>query len=97
MKGMCAAVITVVGLLLAGQSMAAMQNSGNGNDPQKIARGAMAWSEHCNRCHNLRSVKEKSPRKWDITVSHMRVIGNIPGSMADDIKAFLESSGAPGH
>ncbi|MDX1803396.1 MAG: hypothetical protein R3292_04895 [Alcanivorax sp.] len=90
MKGFTVAVIMVAGFLLAGPSWA---GNNNGNDQQKIARGAMAWSQHCNRCHNLRSVEEKSPRKWDITVSHMRVIGNIPGSMADDIKAFLESTG----
>lgn len=54
-----------------------------------LTRGARAWAHHCKRCHNLRSTSELSAPLWDVSVTHMRVRANLPGDLADDIKAFL--------
>lgn len=62
------------------------------SDTASIARGAQAWASHCSRCHNLRSPSELNAELWDVSVQHMRVRANLPGSVADDIKAFLISS-----
>lgn len=62
------------------------------NDPMQIARGAKAWAQTCNRCHNLRDPKELSDDDWAVSVMHMRVRGNIPGQLARDIAEFLKSS-----
>lgn len=61
-------------------------------DSAAIARGAQAWANHCSRCHNLRSPSELNAELWNVSVQHMRVRANLPGSVADDIKAFLISS-----
>lgn len=61
-------------------------------DPAQIGRGAKAWAEQCNRCHNLRNIKDQSDGEWSVSVTHMRVRGNIPGQMARDIEAFLKAS-----
>lgn len=64
----------------------------NALDSAAIARGAQAWANHCSRCHNLRSPSELNAELWNVSVQHMRVRANLPGSVADDIKAFLLSS-----
>jgi hypothetical protein len=61
-------------------------------DMAQVARGAKAWSETCNRCHNLRDPKEFTDKGWHVIVNHMRVVGPLPGKTAEDIKAFLKSS-----
>ncbi len=62
------------------------------NDPMQFARGAKAWAENCERCHNLRGPKEYTDYGWDINVMHMRVRANIPGQMARDILVFMKAS-----
>ena len=44
------------------------------------------------RCHNLASPKELTDEEWHVSVTHMRVRANLPGSVADDIIAFLKAS-----
>ncbi len=61
-------------------------------DPLQIARGAKAWAENCGRCHNIRSPSEVGDKEWHVSVAHMRVRANLPGNVARDIKAFLQSS-----
>lgn len=61
----------------------------------QIGRGAEAWANTCSNCHNMRSPTELSPAEWDMTVNHMRVRANIPGDVAEDIKAFLILSSTP--
>lgn len=61
-------------------------------DQQQIGRGAKAWSENCNRCHNARDPRELKDYEWDVSVMHMRKIGNLPGEVARDIKAYLKAS-----
>jgi mono/diheme cytochrome c family protein len=60
------------------------------------ARGARAWADNCGSCHNIRSPGEFSVAQWAVAVAHMRVRANIPGSTADDIKAFLAASNDQG-
>ncbi len=64
----------------------------SGDGDIDLTRGAKAWADHCGRCHNLRSPSELNEELWDISVTHMRVRANLPGDLADDIKAFLMSS-----
>ena len=61
-------------------------------DPMQIVRGAKAWNETCSRCHNLRSPSELTDEEWDVSVTHMRVRGNLPASDVRDILAFLQAS-----
>jgi mono/diheme cytochrome c family protein len=61
-------------------------------DPAAVARGAQAWEQQCNRCHNRRDINELTDAEWDVSVAHMRLIGNLPGEMARDIAAFLKAS-----
>ncbi len=61
-------------------------------DPMQIVRGAKAWNETCARCHNLRSPSELTDEEWDVSVTHMRVRGNLPASDVRDILAFLQAS-----
>ena len=63
---------------------------------QQIARGAKAWAENCNRCHNMRAISELSPAEWKVSVMHMRVRAGLPGRMTRDILAFLTSSSGGG-
>lgn len=56
------------------------------------ARGAMAWSEQCGRCHNIRSPNEFTDDIWDVSVNHMHIRANIPADVIGDIKAFLKSN-----
>ena len=60
----------------------------------QVGRGAQAWADNCGRCHNIRSPGELTPELWDVSVTHMRVRANIPGDVAEDIRAFLMSSSA---
>ena len=60
-----------------------------------VTRGARAWSQVCERCHNLRSPSELEPADWDLAMTHMQVRANIPQRAADDIRAFLMSSASP--
>ncbi|HAE28411.1 MULTISPECIES: c-type cytochrome [Hyphomonas] len=61
-------------------------------DPMQIVRGATAWKETCSRCHNLRSPSELTDEEWEVSVTHMRVRGNLPASEVQDILAFLQAS-----
>lgn len=61
-------------------------------DPMQIARGAKAWAQTCNRCHNVRAPKELTDEEWDVSATHMRVRANLPGDMVKDIIAFLQAS-----
>lgn len=85
---------------LFGQTVAQTQPEPQSSEPAPktdaaaVARGAKAWANACGRCHNLRSPSELNAELWDVSVQHMRVRANLPGSVADDIKLFLMSSAA---
>lgn len=59
------------------------------------ARGARLYAENCGRCHNPRGPGEFSDREWPLIITHMRVIGLLPGDQARAIEAFLRASNNP--
>ncbi len=54
--------------------------------------GALAWSQNCMRCHNLRNPNERSDREWDVIMHHMRVRGNLTAEEHRLILRFLQSA-----
>lgn len=82
--------------LLAAVIMAAASGAWAGEkkgaDPAQFARGAKAWAENCNRCHNVRDPKELQDYEWDVSLTHMRLVAGLPGQIARDIAAFLKAS-----
>ena len=54
--------------------------------------GALAWSQNCMRCHNLRNPNERSDREWDVIVHHMRVRANLTAEEHRLILRFLQSA-----
>jgi cytochrome c5 len=62
------------------------------NDAGDAIKGAQAWANTCSRCHNMRQPNEFTDDKWDPIINHMRLRSGIPGDMARDIRAFLQSS-----
>lgn len=78
--------------LFISPAISADENEMKGPDPEQIARGANAWAEVCNRCHNLRDPVEITDEDWIVSVTHMRVRANLPGQLARDIEAFLKAS-----
>jgi len=88
-SALAAAVLSTLSLSSA---LAADEGKSKSPDPAQIARGAKAWAQVCNRCHNLRDPKEINDEDWSVSVTHMRVRGNIPGQVARDIEAFLKAS-----
>ena len=79
-------------LLVALVAAPAFAQSGPATDPARFARGARSWADHCERCHNLRDVKDLPDFEWEVVVTHMQIRANLPGQMAEDIKAFLKGS-----
>ena len=58
----------------------------------QIQAGALAWSQNCMRCHNLRNPAERSDREWDVIVHHMRVRANLTAEEHRLILRFLQSA-----
>ncbi|NIT12802.1 MAG: c-type cytochrome [Candidatus Dadabacteria bacterium] len=62
---------------------------------EKELSGAKLWSQNCGRCHNYRGIHEFNDSQWDIIVTHMRGIANLPGPQARAILKFLQESNNP--
>ncbi len=60
-----------------------------------FARGARAWADHCQRCHNVRDPKELRDDQWKTTVNHMRIRGGLTAQEVEDILIFLQTSNQP--
>ena len=85
--------ILTIGLFLAG---ALSSNAAAAEDEiQSFSRGASLYSANCGRCHNPRGPGEYSDGHWPLIVTHMRVIGGLPGDQARAIQAFLLASNNP--
>ena len=54
--------------------------------------GALAWTQNCMRCHNLRNPAERSDREWNVIVHHMRVRANLTAEEHRLILRFLQSA-----
>ena len=65
-------------------------------DTTDISRGAKAWANNCARCHNMRDASEFRDDLWQPIVNHMRLRAGLPGDLARDIRAFLQSSNYSG-
>ncbi len=97
-----AAVASVTAGCQKGQSSAEMEITiaGDVGQPETISlpeegqtrAGALAWSQNCMRCHNLRNPQERSDREWDVIVHHMRVRANLTAEEHRLILRFLQSA-----
>ena len=95
-----AALASVTAGCQKGQSSAEITIAGNGGQPETISvleegqirAGALAWSQNCMRCHNLRNPQERSDREWDVIVHHMRVRANLTAEEHRLILRFLQSA-----
>ena len=95
-----AAVASATAGCQKGQSSAEITIAGNGGQPETISvleegqirAGALAWSQNCMRCHNLRNPQERSDREWDVIVHHMRVRANLTAEEHRLILRFLQSA-----
>lgn len=63
-----------------------------GGDAGDIGRGAIAWTENCTRCHNLRTADEYSDIQWKPVIWHMRIRAGLTGQEARDILAFYRAT-----
>lgn len=95
-----AAVVCVAAGCRKEQSSAEITMAGDANEPETFAlreegrnsAGALAWTQNCMRCHNLRNPNERSDREWDVIVHHMRVRANLTAEEHRLILAFLQSA-----
>ena len=95
-----AAVASVTVGCQMGQSSAEITMAGNAGQPETVSlpeegpyrAGALAWSQNCMRCHNLRNPNERSDREWDVIVHHMRVRANLTAEEHRLILRFLQSA-----
>lgn len=60
--------------------------------PGDLAKGAKAWADNCNRCHNLRGSSELRDDQWITTTYHMRIRAGLTGQETRDILTFLQST-----
>lgn len=95
-----AAVASVTAGCQEGQRSVEITMDGDDTAPETIASredirnqaGALAWTQNCMRCHNLRNPNERSDREWDVIVHHMRVRGNLTAEEHRLILRFLQSA-----
>jgi cytochrome c5 len=80
------------GIVLLMTCFASLSGPLQAEEKPDINRGAKAWANTCSRCHNMRQPNEFRDDLWDPTINHMRMRSGIPGNMARDILAFLQSS-----
>jgi cytochrome c5 len=86
------AILATAAISVQTNAQTPSESTAANDDAASRARGAQAWADNCGRCHNLRSPSELNAELWDVSVMHMRVRANLPGDLADDIKAFLMAS-----
>jgi len=80
------------GVLLAALLLTAMAEAAEIGRDGDVARGAKAWVDNCERCHNMRDPKEFRDDQWHVIVNHMRIRGNLTGQDTRDVRRFLESA-----
>ena len=62
--------------------------------PEKgdFSKGAQAWVENCNRCHNYRDPKELRDDQWITSIYHMRIRAGLTGQETRDLITFMQQS-----
>ena len=65
-----------------------------GDFPEKgdFSRGAQAWIENCNRCHNYRDPQELRDDQWITSMYHMRIRAGLTGQETRDLITFMQES-----
>jgi len=80
-------------VIITAACLAHIDNAFGADDSDtQVSRGAVAWAQACQRCHNMRDPTEFRDDQWRVIVSHMRVRGGLDGQQARDILAFLQAS-----
>lgn len=79
--------------------LAAVTASVNAERPHEttgdVSRGAISWSQNCDRCHEMRNPIEFRDDLWKPIVTHMRVRAGLTGQQQRDILAFLRVANNP--
>lgn len=85
----------IISSLIMLMMLFALPNKGfSEKKPQELS-GSELWSQNCGRCHNYRGIHEFDDAQWEVIVSHMRSVGNIPGKEARAILKFLQQGNNP--
>lgn len=92
MKNMLKMVIPVIIFATHGALMPTTVLGADYPEAGDVSRGATAWVNHCNRCHNIRNPRELRDDQWITTAFHMRVRGGLTGQETRDIITFLQQS-----
>lgn len=82
----------VVVALIVGTPVAWGEQPEQDQDQMAFVRGAKAWADNCNRCHNMREPKEFRDDHWRPIVYHMRIRAGLSGQETRDILRFLQES-----
>ncbi len=92
LPAVAAALLGLAAVLVERPAQAADSPATTQPDPMQFVRGAKAWANNCNRCHNMRDPKELRDDQWRAVLSHMRVRGGLTGQETRDILVFLQGS-----
>jgi hypothetical protein len=60
--------------------------------PEDAMRGAQIWADNCIRCHNFRSPRSFTDRKWEVIMMHMRVRAGLTGEEARQVLKFIQAA-----
>ena len=80
--------VSVLAISLSAQQPAPEPAKAQGD----FIRGASLWANTCARCHNMRDPQELNDKKWEISLTHMRLRAGLTGQDSRDILAFLQQS-----
>lgn len=79
---------------LIGAGSGLFQSTYAADFPEKgdFSKGAQAWVENCNRCHNYRDPQELRDDQWITSIYHMRIRAGLTGQETRDLVTFLQQS-----
>jgi cytochrome c1 len=71
-----------------------MQGAYAADFPEKgdFSRGAQAWVENCNRCHNYRDPQELRDDQWITSMFHMRIRAGLTGQETRDLITYMQEA-----
>ena len=79
---------------LIGAGGGTIQTAAATDFPEKgdFSKGAQAWVENCNRCHNYRDPQELRDDQWITSIYHMRIRAGLTGQETRDLITFMQQS-----
>ena len=79
---------------LIGAGGGTIQTAAAADFPEKgdFSKGAQAWVENCNRCHNYRDPQELRDDQWITSIYHMRIRAGLTGQETRDLITFMQQS-----